>query len=67
MAFIIPWFKKKVDLRKECGKRYGEDFLILYDIICRGGTIGNLGETITFIDMVEAVKKELKEKGYKIK
>jgi len=65
------WFKKKANLREECGKHYGEDFLVLYDTINSGGTIGNFQETITFLNMVEAVKKELEEKeleekGYKI-
>lgn len=60
-------FKKRVNLREECRKRYGEDFINLYDTINSGGTIGNFTETIVFINMVESVKKELKDKGYKIK
>ena len=60
------WFKKKkkVNLREECRKHYGEDFLVLYDTIRRGGTIGNFQETITFLNMVEVVKKDLEEQGY---
>ena len=60
-------FKKRVNLREECIKRYGEDFINLYDTINSGGTIGNFTETIIFLNMVESVKKELKDKGYKIK
>lgn len=60
-------FKKRVNLRKECIKRYGEDFINLYDTINSGGSIGNLIETIIFLNMVESVKKALEDKGYKIK
>ena len=52
-------FKKKKDLRKECINRYGEDFGRKYDDLNSGIPIGSFAETIAFINMVAAVKKDL--------
>lgn len=52
-------FKKKKDLRKECINRYGEEFGRKYDELNSGIPIGNFVETIAFLDMVTAVKKDL--------
>lgn len=48
--------KKKKDLRELCKEKYGDDFVNMYDTINSGGTIGNLGETIIFLRMVEEVR-----------
>ena len=57
------WFKRfrkkdEEDLREVCRKKYGDDFVKMYDMVNRGIPIGNLGETIIFINMVEAAKKD---------
>lgn len=52
-------FKRKKDLRKECINRYGEEFGRKYDKLNSGVPMGNLAETIAFLDMVDAVKKDL--------
>lgn len=58
-------FKRKKDLRELCKMEYGEDFVQKYDILASGGTIGGLGTTVAFIEMVEAVKSKYKDM-YKI-
>ena len=67
MNRIIKWWKRKhFDLRqagidkysKEFGEDAGKEFGEMYDIINSGGTIGGFFETVTFLDMVERVKKE---------
>ena len=45
-------------LRELCRQEYGDDFAKDYDTLCNGGVIGGLAETITFVDMVEAVKEK---------
>ena len=61
------WFKRfrkkdKKDLREVCREKYGDDFVKMYDMVNRGIPIGTLGDTIAFIAMVEAAKKdEVKE------
>ena len=52
-------FKKKKDLRELCRKRYGDEFVKMYDIINSGGTIGGFEETIIFLEMVEEVRKAM--------
>ena len=54
---MLKWLRKKKSLRELCRERYGDDFAEMYDTINRGGTIGNLAETIAFIEMVEEVKR----------
>ena len=49
--------KDKKDLREVCRKKYGDDFVRMYDMVNRGIPIGNLGETMIFIAMVEAAKE----------
>ena len=51
--------KKCVDdsLRQKCVDAYGEEFGKMYDMVNRGEPIGNMMETIIFLEMVEAVKK----------
>ena len=61
--FKCKWFKRfhkkdKKDLREVCRKKYGDDFVKMYDMVNRGIPIGNIEETIVFINMVEAAKKE---------
>ena len=57
MFSLKKLFRKKKPLRELCRERYGDDFVEMYDIICSGGTIGDLNETIAFIAMVEDVKR----------
>ena len=57
MLSLKKLFRKKKPLRELCRERYGDDFVEMYDTINRGGTIGNLAETIAFIEMVEEVKR----------
>ena len=54
----------KPSLRQLCVERYGEDFGELYDMSCRGEPIGTLTETLTFLNMIEKVRKEY---NYKVK
>ena len=56
------------DLRKEgakwvaknIGEDYVEEFLAKYDDINRGIPIGGLVETMAFLDMIEQIKKDIK-------
>ena len=57
MNWFKKLFKKKESLRDKCVAAYGEEFGEMYDAINRGETIGGFVETITFLDMLEAVKK----------
>lgn len=57
MIMLKKLFRRKKDLRELCRERYGDDFVMKYDTINRGGTIGGLSETIAFIEMVEEVKR----------
>lgn len=53
-------FKKpqKKDLREVCREKYGDDFVKMYDMVNSGIPIGNLTETLIFIEMVAAAKEE---------
>lgn len=47
------WFKRfrkkdEVDLREVCRKKYGDDFVEMYDMVNRGIPIGNLGGNNNF-------------------
>lgn len=48
----------KPSLRELCIDRYGEEFGEIYDKSCRGEPIGTLTETLTFLHMIEKVRKE---------
>ena len=50
--------KDKKDLREVCRKKYGDDFVKMYDMVNRGIPIGNIEETIIFINMVEVAKMD---------
>lgn len=50
-------FKKKRSLRELCRERYGDNFVKLYDTLSDGIPIGNLSETITFLNMLKEVKQ----------
>ena len=56
-------FRKKKDLREECRKVYGDEFIRMYDDICRGVPIGNLSDTIEFLEMVEDVKRKIRSEN----
>ena len=47
----------KIDLREACRRAYGDDFVEMYDDVCRGIPIGGFAETAVFLDMVEMVRK----------
>lgn len=55
------WFRKfsrEKDLREVFREKYGDDFVKMYDMLNNGVPIGNLAETINFLEMVEAAKEE---------
>lgn len=54
-GFLKNIFRKK-DLRERCKKKYGNDFVNMYDTINSGGTIGGIEETIIFLRLIEEVK-----------
>ena len=51
-------FKKKKSLRELCKEKYGDDFIELYDKLGTGEPIGNMIETVIFLDMIEEVRRE---------
>ena len=58
---IVRWWERRHDnLRQACVDKYGEEFGELYDKLGSGEAIGNYGETIIFLNMIESVKKENK-------
>ena len=56
---LAEWFKRfcKPDLREQCRAAYGDDFVVMYDMVNHGAPIGNLEETKVFLAMIEAVKQ----------
>jgi len=46
-------------VEKNLGSHHINEFLEKYDNISRGTPIGNLGETIVFLDMVDRIKREI--------
>ena len=44
---------------KNIGEDYVEEFLVKYDDINRGISIGGMAETIVFLDMIEQIKSEI--------
>lgn len=55
--YFKRFFKK--DLREVCREKYGEDFVVMYDMVNEGKPIGSLEETKIFLAMVEEAKKEI--------
>lgn len=55
---IFRLFRKKMDLRKRCIEKYGDDFAVIYDSLSSGIPVGNLEETKIVCAMIEAVRKE---------
>ena len=49
----VKWVSKNI------GEDYVEEFLTKYDNINRGIPIGNMIETIAFLDMIEEIKKQI--------
>lgn len=47
---------------REFGEQYESEFVEKYEAINRGIPIGGFYETVVFLDMVETIKRELKEK-----
>lgn len=45
-------------LRELCRREYGDEFIEKYDMLNRGEPIGDVEETIAFIEQVEAVKSK---------
>ena len=54
------WFNRffKDDLREVCRKKYGDDFVVMYDMVNHGEPIGNLEETKIFLAMVETAREK---------
>ena len=54
------WFKKfcKKDLREVCQEMYGDDFVVMYDMLSSGIPIGNLEETQIILAMIEKAREE---------
>lgn len=50
---VAKWVKKNI------GPEYVEEALQKYDDINRGYPIGNVAETIVFLDMIERIKTEM--------
>lgn len=51
-------FKKKKSLRELCQEKYGDEFIELYDKLGAGEPIGNMVETVIFLELIEEVRKE---------
>lgn len=54
--------RKPIDLRAACIAEYGEEFGEKYDRINKGQAIGDILETISFLNQVEKVKDKYKFK-----
>jgi hypothetical protein len=46
---------------KNIGEEYVQEFRDKYETICRGGAIGGVVETATFLDMIGRIKRDLAE------
>ena len=55
--------KKKESLRDYCLNKYGEEFIEKYDALNEGIPIGNIYETISFLDDVSIAKKEWQKRA----
>ena len=64
---IKKWYKRRnFDLRqagidkytREFGEDAGREFGEMYDLLCEGMPIGGYVETVTFLRMLEDVKKD---------
>lgn len=58
---------KHMDLRGECIKQYGEEFAEIYDNMNRGIPVGNILETVAYLDMIEHVKCRLLDEPFSYK
>ena len=56
--YVKMLFKPK--LREACRIAYGDDFVRQYDDMRHGMPIGNMVDTIDFIDKLETVRKRLR-------
>lgn len=61
---IIKLFKrkKKESLRDYCLNKYGEEFIEKYDALNEGIPIGNIYETISFLDDVSIAREEWRKR-----
>ena len=51
------YFFCKDKLREKCREKYGDDFVKMYDMVGDGVPIGNLEETIIFLELVRLVEE----------
>ena len=58
MSKLFKKFRNR-NLREVCREMYGDDFVIMYDMINEGVPIGSLKETIVFLKMVEKAKESM--------
>lgn len=59
--FFRRIFRRKKDLREKCRELYGDDFVLLYDMLGSGIPIGNFHETKLFLALVEKAREEMEE------
>lgn len=55
-------FRKKYGLRDYCRELYGDEFVENYDRLNKGEPIGNLAETVIFLNLVDYAKQQLNKK-----
>ena len=67
MNRLVKWWKRRnFDLKQACvdeiteafGNEAGEKFGEMYEDLCRGKSIGGFSETMTFLAIIEKVKKK---------
>lgn len=54
--------KKHIDLRAACVDEFGEEFGEKYDRLNRGQPIGDIIETINFLNAVEKVRNSINQR-----
>ena len=69
IKLLKRWYRKIVGkkLRDAVVEAYGARYGQMYVDVNMGVPIGNLNDTIIFLEAVERVKKELIEDGWRIK
>lgn len=69
IKLLKRWYRKIVGkkLRDAVVEAYGVQYGQMYVDVNMGVPIGNLNDTIIFLEAVERVKKELIEDGWRIK
>lgn len=69
IKMLKRWYRKIVgkNLRDAVVDKYGARYGQMYDDVNMGIPIGNIKDTIIFIDAVEQVKNKLIEDGWRIK